>query len=258
MVDKDYIEEQIKFINSLEDWEKYFLESYTSLGFFFVTEFNPFNPTPDMLKRGMAIIQRIIDNDKKNLPAYTKIFYPKELKDIKPEDLPKLAEEYGARLYNIFQKAPKLKYPIKLYRGLRDTKFDQSKQGLVISTTYKTDWKGFSNFMGENCCLLELKVYPGIQTILVIPEISAMKSIGWEQHEIIFLSPNVDMKCDDKEIRKQNIEGKNISVFECSVLPKGYDPSKPLQAKPTTLGGKTRRKRKLRKTQKSKNQRARQ
>lgn len=256
MVDAEYIKEQTAFIKSLTDWERYLLESYTSTGFFFVTQINVETPTEEMLDRAMSMIQRMIASEEMKLPVYSMMFYPTKLKDIKREDIKQLAFDYGTRLYHIFKKAPKLKYPIKLFRGLRD-KFDETKQGLVISSTYRTDWKDFSKFLGKDCCLLELTMYPGIQTILVTPDISAQRALNWEQYEIMFLSVDVNMKCDNKEIRKQQIEGKLISVFECGVTPKDYDFSKPLMGKPAKLGGKTRRLRKVRKTRRSKNRLAR-
>lgn len=255
-MDKDYVDEQTQFIKSLSPRESFILKSYTSLGFFFVTRFNPFSPTPELLERGMNMIRRMISNEQDGLPVYN-MFYPKKLTDIKAEDLPELSIAYAQELNEIYKKAPVLQYPIKLYRGLRDTKFDQSQEGLVVSTTYRTDWKQFPMFVGEQCCLLELMVYPGVQTILITPEVSAMAEAGMNQYEVLFISNYVDMKCDNNEIRKQRIGKKDISVFECSVLPKNYQPSMPLKGKAPRLGGKTRKHKRVKKTRKSKNHRAR-
>lgn len=252
-MDKSYVDEQTQFIQSLTEREKFILKSYTSLGYWFVTRFKP---TPELLESGMSMVKKMIENEKAGLAVYN-MFYPKKLTDIKASDLPELVNAYATELSNIFQKSPKLKNPIKLYRGLRDTKFDASKEGIIVSTTYRTDWSGFLYFLGEECCMLELTVYPGVQTILIPSELSALSTYGVNQYEVIFMSNNVIMKCDDKEIRKQKIKFKNISVFECSVLPKDYQPSMPLKGQVPRLGGKTRKHRKLRKSSKSKNQRAR-
>lgn len=243
-MDKEYFDEQKRFIDSLTTSEKYFIRTYTYKGYFFLTQFES---TPTFIETGMSIVKKLI-KENKGTQAFNP-FLPTKLEDITKENLIDNVIQYGLKMQKIFEKAPKIKYATKVYRGLRE-RYNQEKEGLLMSTTYNINEPHFADwFIGKDCCLLEITLYPGVQTIVINKEISKdITTVLFDQYEVIVYMENVNMKCSNEEIRKQKIGNKTVSLYDCQIIPKDYNLKTPLMGRPPKLGGKTRKLRKIKKS----------
>jgi len=66
-------------------------------------------------------------------------------------------------LLNAFEDAPKLSYPLVVYRGVEDENFDYSKQ--FISTSLNKDTA--ETFSTQECCIYVITILPGVKILPV-------------------------------------------------------------------------------------------
>lgn len=215
-MDDAYFAEQKAFLASLTPDEELTLLTYTQYGFWFVTRFDGWNPTPDMLDKGMNIIRTMIRNESRGEVVPNMFWWHEDgdLKKIKREDLAVLSQQYATDLWKIFQKAPALKKEATVYRGIREA-YDPSKTGLILSTTYATDWDDFSSFfVGDECCFMTLHLAPGVKTIWV-----SGVAVTQTQKEIILVPYMNEINCVE-EPEKKVLGKKSVTAYTCAVTPK--------------------------------------
>jgi hypothetical protein len=153
-MDFEWIEQQLNYINNLTDYQKDILYSYTKYGDELVNNY---------LRNTLSdhILEKTIEKIKTNTfhPLLTNNILSFNSKD----ELLKSIHKYVHTLSEIIMNAPKLKTPIKVFRGINSIdhilKFKSKKtiDGFLSTTLYLPSTE---TFMGDNCCLLEITITP--------------------------------------------------------------------------------------------------
>lgn len=169
----ELIEESRNFIDSLSEYEREILRSYTKIGDRVIN---------NILRgeRSAELGQFVMDNIKKFQDYYDISILPKELVQ-KLGWVPVYIQEF----LRVCNKVPKLKYNISLYRGIqvKDFKFFRPIENEFVSTTIDLDVARNFKKRGE-CCLLNLLVQKGTKA-LFLAEISQFG----EEQEVLLIQP---------------------------------------------------------------------
>jgi len=221
-MDIDYFTKQKEFIESLTIQEKDILYSYTRNGAYLINFY---------LRYPNVTTQQLFDyTDQIMFFRPYNIFQgirPISQKDLTLENIKQIVKLYVDSFEKIFNRLPLTTKPLRLFRGLKpsDT-YDPRKYGILTptldywSTTYApTNSTATHTFTGEDCCMLELLVKPGVRLLWVEPF-----SQYEEEHEII-LDKNVQLKLTSCGNQKHTSDyERNITVFEFEVSPPPISP----------------------------------
>jgi hypothetical protein len=174
---------QYKFIQSLTPEEKKILKSYTYKGDRVIntilrsTSTPTYSSFPPLVKNTPFIKQFVKGGD-----IQTIIPTPAEIKEKPPINIVGALPLYMNKFLTIFKKLPPLKESIKVYRGISSTDGLNFEGDQFLSTSYKTSTAAI--FSGEDCCILNITVYPGVKALWIEP-----LSRYTEESEILIVPP---------------------------------------------------------------------
>lgn len=221
-MDFEWIERQLDYVYNLTQYQKDILYSYTKYGDKIVNNYLRNTLTDAILEQTIESIQR-----NRNHP-----FILHNLLDFTTKNtLLSSIHTYSLELEQIILNAPKLKIPIKAFRGIKDINY-------IGNTNTKTTTHEFISsslylpstemFMNDNCCLLELSISPEIPCLFIA---SVSKEPG--EYEIL-ITKSVKMTVLNSTLKKfldipaytlsknifdviSNYELDEKRVFECIV-----------------------------------------
>jgi len=200
-VDINFFKKQVEFLSSLSPNELLLLHSYTYQGDRIINSISK-NPYDDDTTKNY-----FINKYSKNREFINHLKLITEFnEEVTQENIFKFFTLYATKVWIIFNKAPAFEKEVRLFRGLKfedkPPKID-SFQG-IISTAYKTDAANL--FTGKDCCMLDIKVKPGVKGIWLSP-ISRLSQrlfgfITDSENEIALFCTNTKTQIIDPPVRK--------------------------------------------------------
>lgn len=161
-MDFDWIEEQLKYVNTLSEGKRKILYSYTKYGDVLINNLLRDTLTDELLGNMIDAIQQNIQH-----PLLVDNILNFDTKQSIIESI----KRYALELKQIIIDAPKLKIPIKVFRGIKEDKHitnlnKRNNNGFLSTTLYLPSTE---MFMGEECCLLEITISPEVPCLFIAP-----------------------------------------------------------------------------------------
>ena len=247
-LDISWFEDQMKFLKGLTTEERTLLRSYTRTG----------DEVINMILRGKPDVNALMGIvTKLKTPTYSRernkitesgdrvyfpkpeevtvrenIFAPVPLDSINESNVVKVATEYVNRFRSVFSRAPVIKKPLRVFRGVDPE--DEIKV-FPLRGFSSTTYDPFSSSVGSfaniylQCCVMDIVLLPGVRALWIEP-ISEFEN----EREIIVDSISVTTNISKTPTLSNIISinpysgeatwGKKvtqINVFKCEVAPKG-------------------------------------
>lgn len=211
-IDYEWLESQIQYINNLSDRQKHIIRAYTIYGDKFINNYLRKTLTPQLIHQ---LIRDCIQNNENPFLYQHRDFNPANPNIIDRQTEPILdrtgaidnvykiniityIKQFIEEFNTIIKNAPRLTKQIKVFRGLQNGDFivnalkkDKDDKQYMINSDYMSTSiyvASASNFMKDDCCLLELQIEPNTPCLF-----TAHMSRRRNEYEITFM-PGMTMR----------------------------------------------------------------
>jgi hypothetical protein len=174
LIDYEWIEQQLKYIDHLSDRKKHIIRAYTIYGDKFVNNYLRGTLTSDLIDTVLEECKK--HNENPFLYQHRDITQHDNIDLDYKKNIIKYIKSFIVELSDIILNSPKLRKQIKVFRGLSDGQFIvDSLQTTIQSNGSRLQYitnnefistsiylASASNFMKGDCCLLELLIEPDV------------------------------------------------------------------------------------------------
>jgi len=238
-LDMTYFREQNEFLDALTPKERLILKSYSYYGDGLINTMLRGGWTPASLIAHLQVAYTRTD-------AFKTILGP--LDQLNEENCMARVTLYIERFQSVFDKAPKLKKPMRLFRGINPNEtFNPGVQEMssptmdYLSTTYDPIYTGLNSYIGKECCAYEFIVHPGVRALWIEP----VSKFPGEAEIVIDRNVIVVNGCrkektilykDFSDEQKPGIQRRNVMVVGYDVLALDAEPPPIIVDTSTSLG----------------------